>query len=48
VSWQDGIDSGAAEIANGFSGLIGHEDRDEFSGAMKAGELDGVLAAKGR
>jgi hypothetical protein len=39
----DGVDPGAAEIANGFVSFIGHEDGNEFSGAVEAGEFDGVL-----
>ena len=38
-----GIDPSAAEVADGLVGLIGDEDGDEFPGAVKAGELDGVL-----
>lgn len=33
----------AAEVADGLVGLVGNEDRDEFSGAQQAGEFDGVL-----
>jgi len=39
----NGIDAGAAQVADGFVGLVGHEDGNQFAGTMKAGEFDGVL-----
>ena len=39
----DGIDPGAAEVADGFVGLVGDVDGGEFAGAQEAGEFDGVF-----
>lgn len=39
----DGIDPCAAEVADRLVGFIRHEDRNQFTGAVQAGEFDGVL-----
>ncbi len=39
----DGINAGAAKVADGLVGLIGDEDGDEFAGSVEAGELDGIF-----
>mgnify|MGYP000939200298 CR=1 FL=1 len=38
-----GIDTGTAEIADGFVGLVGHVDGGEFTGTQETDEFDGIF-----
>ena len=40
----DGGEAGTDEVADGFVGLVGNMDEGEFTGAIEAGQREGVAA----